>query len=60
MLTEPVSWHMHRIVFSTIQIVVNIFVVVFIPVRIIKWLAPSVLPYNISATRYEAVVLTTR
>ena len=49
MLTLPVARHLRRLLASICLFMVTIFLVIFLPVRLLRNV-PSLLPYNISAT----------
>jgi E3 ubiquitin-protein ligase MARCH6 len=44
MIEQPVTHHIHRLVASLILFASTIFLTVYVPLRIIKWLHPSILP----------------
>lgn len=50
MIDLPVSRHIQRIVASTTLFFTTIFLIVYLPLNIIKSLIPTTLPYNVSWT----------
>ncbi|KAL3113005.1 hypothetical protein niasHT_013470 [Heterodera trifolii] len=50
MIEQPISRHLRRLVTSITLFFTIILLVVYIPVRVIKWLCPSTLPYVFSGS----------